>query len=90
MDDTICETCQQISAEMAEQISRMIKNGYEFAFISGTKIDDLQKMISSRVKGKHHLLATTGTNYAVVEDDKAEVKYALLFSEEEKRNPACI
>ena len=42
-------------------------------------------MISSRVKGKHHLLATTGTNYAVVEDDKAEVKYALLFSEEEKK-----
>lgn len=85
VDDTVCDSCQQISPEMAEQISRLIQKGYEFAFISGTKIDDLLKMISSRVKGKHHILATTGTHYALVENDKAEVKYALLFSEEEKK-----
>ncbi|MEK6939173.1 MAG: sugar phosphate nucleotidyltransferase [Nanoarchaeota archaeon] len=69
VDDTICDTCQLISPKMAEQISRMIKQGYEFAFISGTKSEDLQKMISSKVKEKHHLLATTGTNYAIVEDE---------------------
>ncbi len=85
VDDTVCDSCQQISPEMAEQISHMVQKGYEFAFISGTKIDDLLKMISSRVKGKHHLLATTGTHYAMVENDKAEVKYALLFSEEEQK-----
>ncbi len=85
VDDTICESCQQISAEMAGQISQMIQQGYEFAFISGTKSEDLMKMISSRVKEKHHLLATTGTNYTKMEKDKAELKYNFSFSEEEKK-----
>ncbi|MEK6809955.1 MAG: HAD-IIB family hydrolase, partial [Nanoarchaeota archaeon] len=85
VDDTICNSCQTISSEMAEQISRMIRQGFEFAFISGTKSEDLQKMISSRVKEKHHLLGTTGTNYAIVEKDKAKVKYNLSFSTEEKK-----
>ncbi|MDP3698777.1 MAG: HAD-IIB family hydrolase [Nanoarchaeota archaeon] len=84
VDDTICETCQQISSEMAEQISRMIRQGYEFAFISGTKSEDLQKMISSRVKEKHHLLATTGTNYSIIEKDTVNVIYNNSFSQEEK------
>ena len=84
VDDTICETCQQISPQMAEQISKMIKKGYEFAFISGTKNEDLRKMISSRLKEKHHLLATTGTNYDLVEKDKGELKYNFSFSSTEK------
>ena len=84
VDDTICDTCQQISPEMTEHISKMIKRGYEFAFISGTKKEDLHKMISSRLKEKHHLLATTGTNYGLVEKDKVELKYNYSFSPTEK------
>lgn len=85
VDDTICDSCQIISSEMAEHISRMVKQGFEFAFISGTKSEDLQKMISSKLKEKHHLLGTTGTNYTLVEKDKTEVKYNLSFSSEEKK-----
>ncbi len=85
VDDTICDSCQIISPEMAEQILRMINQGFEFAFISGTKVEDLQKMISSRLKERHHLLATTGTNYTLIEKDKAEVRYNLSFSPEEKK-----
>ena len=61
VDDTICDTCQVISPEMAEQISTMIREGYTFAFISGTKQSYLLEMISSKLKGQHFLLATTGT-----------------------------
>ena len=84
VDDTICESCQVISSEMAEQISRMTKQGYEFAFISGTKNEDLRNMISSQLKEKHHLLATTGTNYSVVEGDAMENIYNHSFNPEEK------
>ena len=84
VDDTICDSCQVISAEMAEQISRMIQQGYEFAFISGTKNEDLHNMISSRLKEKHHLLATTGTNYTIVNGDSVETIYNYSFATEEK------
>ncbi len=84
VDDTICESCQQISPEMAEQISRMIQQGFEFAFISGTKSEDLQKMISSKVKERHHLLATTGTNYTIVDGDVVNIVYNNSFKQEEK------
>lgn len=85
VDNTICESCRQISAEMAEQISKIIKQGFEFAFISGTKCEDLINMISSRVKERHHILATTGTNYAVIECGFLKSIYNLSFTEEEKK-----
>ena len=85
VDDTICESCREISSEMAEQISGMIRQGYQFAFISGTKSEDLQKMISSKLKEKHHLLATTGTNYTLMNGDAARTIYQHSFSPQEKK-----
>lgn len=85
VDDTICKSCQTIAPEMTEQISRMIDQGYQFAFISGTKNEDLQEMISSRLKRKHHLLATTGTHYSIIEESSIEVVYNHSFSPEEKK-----
>ena len=85
VDETICESCQVISDDMANQINQMIKLGYEFAFISGTKVQDLQKMISSKVKQRHHILGTTGTNYTFVENDMATNIYNLNFKDEEKQ-----
>jgi len=85
VDETICESCQQVSEEMAAQIDRLITQGFKFAFISGTKTADLQKMISSRMKREHHLLGTTGTNYTVIRNGKEESIYNLAFSEQEKQ-----
>ncbi|MBU0470393.1 MAG: HAD-IIB family hydrolase [Nanoarchaeota archaeon] len=85
VDDTICDSCQQISEEMAEQISIMIKDGQEWAFISGTKSVDLMKMISSKLKVKHHILATTGTNYTLLENNISSTIYNFSFDEEEKK-----
>lgn len=61
VDETICQSCQQISPEMAEKIDSLIQKGIQFAFISGTNTEFLLKMISSRLKEKHYILATTGT-----------------------------
>lgn len=85
VDDTICESCQQISPKMAKHISKMVKEGYEWAFISGTKSVDLIKMISSLVKVRHHILGTTGTNYVKVEDDKHYNIYNFSFDQKQKK-----
>jgi HAD superfamily hydrolase (TIGR01484 family) len=85
VDETICETCQVVSDEMANQINIMIKSGYEFAFISGTKVTDLQKMLSSKIKERHHILATTGTNYTYMENNMGSCVYNLKFKDEEKQ-----
>ncbi len=85
VDDTVCESCQCISPEMAGQISKMIASGYEFAFISGTKCSDLMSMISSGLSGKHHLLATTGSNYTLVDNGVPANVYNLSFTPEEKK-----
>ncbi len=84
VDETICESCQQISQEMAEQINRMVASGYTFAFISGTKAEDLQNMISSRVNEKHHLLATTGTKYVLMEPGSHSTIYNCSLNQTEK------
>ena len=88
VDDTICESCKVISPEMTEQISKLIKHGYQFAFISGTKSQDLQEMISSKLKEKHHLLATTGTHYSIVNENSVNVIYNHSFTPEEKEEIA--
>ncbi len=86
VDDTICESCQIISEEMATEISRLINKGYWFAFISGTKSESLQRMISSKLKNEHHLLGTTGTNYTFIKkDDHPETIYKFSLNAEEKQ-----
>ena len=86
VDDTICETCQVMSPEMAEQINSLISKGYTFAFISGTKKDYLKAMISSKLNSKHHLLATTGTHYVISDgyDNEQEVYKNELLEHERK------
>ncbi len=84
VDETICESCQQISPEMATEINRLIRKGYSFAFISGTKCEDLQQMISPQLKEEHHLLATTGTKYAHIHNGFSKVCYNHSFTKEEK------
>ena len=85
VDDTICESCQLVSDEMALEISRLIDTGFSFAFISGTKSESLQRMISSKLKKEHHILGTTGTNYTLIkEDSSVEIIYKYSLSDEEK------
>ena len=85
VDETICETCQVISDNMAQKINELIKKGHQLAFISGTKVTDLKKMISSKVTEKHHILGTTGTNYTIIENQEEENVYNHSFTEEEKK-----
>ena len=84
VDDTICNSCQQISQPMANQINHMIQHGYQFAFISGTKNIDLQQMLSSRITQPHHLLGTTGTQYVHIQHNQPTVIYTHTFTQKEK------
>ncbi|MBI1968663.1 HAD-IIB family hydrolase, partial [Candidatus Woesearchaeota archaeon] len=55
------------------------------AFISGTPVPELQRMISSRLKSEHHLLANTGTHYAIARQEKAKTIYNHALTAEEKK-----
>ncbi len=72
VDETICETCHLITPEMAKTIDNLIRKGYTFAFISGTDQGYLQQMISSQLREKHFLLATTGTRCIEIKPDQNE------------------
>lgn len=89
VDDTICKSCQEISLEMAHQINYLIQQGFKFAFISGTGVMELQRMISAKLTEEHHLLGTTGANYSLVHDclsDKRVTEfYNHTLSQEEKK-----
>lgn len=85
VDDTICYSREQITEPMAEQINSMIKRGYRFAFISGTKLEHLREMISSRVNEEHHILAMTGTTYAVISNGNSVVQYSQALTKKEKQ-----
>ncbi len=84
VDETVCESCQPLSPRMAEHLDLLIKKGYQFAFISGTKSEDLQLMISSRLTEEHHLLGTTGTRYLKVKNGMTEQVYNHTFTAAEK------
>lgn len=87
VDETICHSCQQITEEMAKQITTLIQKGYTFAFISGTKTEDIYAMISSRLQEEHHLLGTTGTNYTIVrKGGVGEIKYNKSLRERERQD----
>ncbi|MBU1622610.1 MAG: HAD-IIB family hydrolase [Nanoarchaeota archaeon] len=86
VDETICESCQQISEEMANKINTLIRKGYTFAFISGTGNQSLKRMISSCLTEEHHLLCNTGTHYNLIQDEHNESTiYQETLTEEQKQ-----
>lgn len=86
VDETICETCSEIKPDMAHHINSLINQGFTFAFISGTTIKELQRMVSSGVKEEHHLLGTTGTNYTKIKSDILQEVYNYSLTCEEKKD----
>lgn len=87
VDETICESCQEVSLDMASEIHRLIDKGYQFAFVSGTKVSSLTRMISSRLKKQHHLLGNSGTNCVLMKDDGSSTTvYNYPLSEKEKKD----
>ncbi len=86
VDETICESCQPLSKEMAAEINRLLERGYMFAVISGTKKDYLLEMVSSQLNGKHYLLPTTGTQCIEVHSrDSHEELYKHTLTPSEKK-----
>ena len=85
VDQTICEPAQVVEQALAEQITKLTNKGYSFAFISGTDLEELQRMISARLEREHHLLASTGATYAVQRNGTAMVIYNQTLTSAEKQ-----
>jgi len=82
VDNTVTESRQEISDEMARILNRIPS---EIAFISGTLLPELKRMISSKLIRKHHLLPNTGTHYVIMEknNEKEILKETLSSSQKE-------
>jgi len=71
VDDVVTSNLKEISYKMASVLSN--KN-FEVGFLSGTDLSELKRIISSRLKRKHHILANTGTHYVIMEEgDEKEI-----------------
>ncbi len=85
VDETLCESCQVITPEMADQVNTLLSRGYSFAIISGTDVKELHRMVSSGVNHEHHILGNSGTNYVKVLGDKSmHPQYTHELAEEDK------
>jgi len=82
VDDTITKSCQP----MQEETSRVLKQiPVEIAFVTGTDVPELRRMISSGLERRHHLLANTGTHYVIVEGDlESEILREYLTPEQKE------
>ncbi len=85
VDQTICESCSEISPVMVREIQRLIGSGRIFSFISGSSIAELKRMVSSKLKLDHHLLGNNGTNYVTFSQEKFTEKYNHPFKDPEKK-----
>jgi hypothetical protein len=66
IDDTICHSTRPISLEMAREIDRIVSSGREFAFISGSSVDQISGQVDATLTTPHHILGATGTHYVKV------------------------
>ena len=80
VDDTVTKHIKEISEEMANSLNNL---QYEIAFISGTSISELKRMVSANLSRKHHLLGSSGTHYVLIEgeNEKELIKEKLLETE---------
>ncbi len=85
VDETICETAQVISIILARQVTKLIQKGYTFAFISGTPVAELQRMISAKINEEHHLLANTGATYSIQRNGSSAMIHNHLLTSHEKK-----
>ena len=79
VDDTITKSRTEISDEMSSILNNI---PIDLVFISGTTVSELKRMISSKLKRKHHILGTTGTHYVVIDDDEKVILNEKLTADE--------
>ncbi|PIO07555.1 hypothetical protein COU59_03300 [Candidatus Pacearchaeota archaeon CG10_big_fil_rev_8_21_14_0_10_34_12] len=82
VDNTITESCKEISDEMAKTLEKLEQG---IVFISGTNITELKRMISSKLKRKHHLLGNTGTHYVIKKENLENEIINNKLSKDEKK-----
>ncbi len=89
VDDTVCPSTQPMAPAMASEISRLIKGGCHFAFISGSSLKQISDQISPFLGVPHHLLPASGAQYFKVEFDGSEPRfveqYKLEFKPDERK-----
>ena len=83
VDNTITEGCQEITDEIAEVLNDLKE---ELVFISGTHAFEIKRMISSKVKRYHHILANVGTNYWITGPRGEKEVYNDQLGHKEKNN----
>jgi HAD superfamily hydrolase (TIGR01484 family) len=66
VDDTICPSTRPVSPDMAQAISRLVRGGRSFAFISGSTVAEIGAQLTPFLDVDHHLLGVSGSHYVQV------------------------
>lgn len=82
VDGTVCESCQPLSDEMVAALYLLYEK--TLVFISGSSLKHIHEQISPYIPKDHHLLGTSGCEYAVVKNHVLNKKYEEFLSSGEK------
>lgn len=89
VDDTVCPSTQPITPDLANEISRLVKGGCSFAFISGSSLKQISDQLTPSLGVPHHLLPVSGSQYVKVEYEGGKPvfkeQYKLEFKPEERK-----
>jgi hypothetical protein len=89
VDDTVCPSTQPIAPALAREITRLIKGGCTFAFISGSNLQQISDQLTPYLGVPHHLLPASGTQYVRVDYEGGQPvfkeQYHMKFSPEERQ-----
>jgi hypothetical protein len=86
IDDTICPSTRPVAPEMAAEISRIVRGGTAFAFISGSTYAQIAAQVSPFLDVDHHLLGVSGSHYVAVRGGRDARECAEIWRE--KFDPA--
>lgn len=84
MDNTLCDSCKPVSLEMALEIERLVKDGYTFAVIAGSKPEHILEQVCRYVDATIYALGNSGTNAYLWENKKFEYLFSNGLSEEQR------
>lgn len=85
MDNTLCESCRDISEEMKREIERVVAKGYVFVVIGGSKIEHICSQVCRHLNVLVYVLGNSGTKVAEWDGGKLKEIFSDDFDEQDKR-----
>lgn len=85
MDNTLCDSCQDISQTMKKEIERLVNRGHIFVILGGSKPEHLYQQVCRHINVPVYVLGNSGT--IICEWDGKDMKEVFTdsFSEDNRK-----